>query len=157
KRYIDLIALYKFNRLHLHLADDQGWRIEIKSRPNLAVRGSVTEVGGGPGGFYTQAQYADIVAYAADRFITIVPEIDLPGHTNAALSSYAEINCDGKARDPYTGVDVDFSVVCVDKPETYAFIDDIVREISAMTPGPYFHIGGDEVKTLKPEQYVPFI
>jgi hexosaminidase len=157
KRFIDLIALYKFNRLHLHLADDQGWRIEIKSRPNLTVRGGVTEVGGGPGGFYTQAQYADLVAYAAERFITVVPEIDMPGHTNAALASYAELNCDGAARQPYTGVEVGFSAFCVDKPATYAFIDDVVREIAAMTPGAYFHVGGDEVKTLKPEQYQQFI
>ncbi len=114
-------------------------------------------MGGGPGGFYTQAQYADIVAYARDRFITVVPEIDMPGHTNAALASYAELNCDGKLREPYTGIDVGFSAFCVDKPATYAFIDDVVREISAMTPGPYFHIGGDEVKTLTPAQYIQFI
>jgi hexosaminidase len=157
KRFIDLIALYKFNRLHLHLADDQGWRIEIKSRPNLTTRGSVTEVGGGPGGFYSQAQYAELVSYAADRFITIVPEIDMPGHTNAALASYAELNCDGALRQPYTGVEVGFSALCVDKPATYAFIDDVVREIAALTPGAYFHIGGDEVKTLKPDQYQQFI
>jgi hexosaminidase len=157
KRYIDLIALYKLNRLHLHLADDQGWRIEITSRPNLVARGSLTQVGGGPGGFYTQAQYADIVAYAADRFITIVPEIDMPGHTNAALVSYAELSCDGMARQPYTGIDVGFSSVCVDKPATYAFIDDVVREIAAITPGAYVHVGGDEVKTLEPAQYVRFI
>jgi N-acetyl-beta-hexosaminidase len=157
KRFIDLIALYKFNRLHLHLADDQGWRIEIKSRPNLTTRGSLTEVGGGAGGFYTQAQYADLVSYAADRFITIVPEIDMPGHTNAALASYAELNCDRVLRQPYTGVDVGFSALCVDNPATFAFIDDVVREIAAMTPGPYFHIGGDEVKTLTPAQYGQFI
>lgn len=157
KRYIDLIALYKFNRLHLHLADDQGWRIEIKSWPNLTTHGGSTEVGGGPGGFYTQAQYSDIVAYARDRFITIVPEIDMPGHTNAALASYAELNCDGKARDLYTGIEVGFSALCVDKDVTYRFIDDVVGEIAALTPTPYFHIGGDEVKTLTPQQYVQFI
>ena len=102
KRYIDLISLYKLNRLHLHLADDQGWRIEIKSWPNLTKIGGSTEVGGGPGGYYTQAQYSEIVAYARERFIQIIPEIDMPGHTNAALASYAELNCDGKARPPYT-------------------------------------------------------
>jgi len=157
KRYIDLIALYKFNRLHLHLADDQGWRIEIKSWPNLTTHGGSTEVGGGPGGFFTQAQYSDIVAYARERFITIVPEIDMPGHTNAALASYAELNCDGKARDLYTGIEVGFSALCVDKDVTYRFIDDVVREIASLTPTPYFHIGGDEVKTLTPQQYVQFI
>jgi hexosaminidase len=157
KRYIDLIALYKLNRLHLHLADDQGWRIEIKSWPNLARHGGSTQVGGGPGGYYTQAQYADIVAYARSRFIDIVPEIDMPGHTNAALSSYPELNCDGKAPAPYTGIEVGFSALCVDKDVTYRFIDDVVREIAALTPSPYFHIGGDEVKTLTPAQYVQFI
>ncbi len=157
KRYVDLMALYKLNRLHMHLADDQGWRIEIKSWPNLTAHGGSTEVGGGPGGFYTQDQYADLVKYAADRFITIVPEIDMPGHTNAALASYAELNCDGVARPLYTGIQVGFSALCVDKEVTYTFINDVVREISAMTPGPWFHIGGDEVKTLSAEQYVKFV
>jgi hexosaminidase len=157
KRYIDLMALHKLNRLHLHLADDQGWRIEIKSWPRLATFGGSTEVGGGPGGYYTQEQYADIVRYAAERFITIVPEIDMPGHTNAALASYAELNCDGVARPLYTGIEVGFSALCVEKDVTYRFIDDVVREIAALTPGPYFHAGGDEVKTLTPEQYAAFI
>jgi hexosaminidase len=157
KRYLDLMSLYKLNRLHLHLADDQGWRIEIKAWPNLTTHGGSTEVGGGPGGFYTQEQYADLVRYAADRFITIVPEIDMPGHTNAALASYAELNCDGVARSLYTGIDVGFSALCVDKDVTYRFIDDVVGEIAAMTPGPWFHIGGDEVKTLTPEQYSRFV
>ena len=97
KRYVDLMAIHKLNRLHLHLADDQGWRIEIRSWPKLAAHGGSTEVGGGAGGFYTQAQYSELVRYAAERFITIVPEIDMPGHTNAALASYGELNCDGVA------------------------------------------------------------
>jgi hexosaminidase len=157
KRYLDLMALHKLNRLHLHLADDQGWRIEIKSWPNLAVHGGSTEVGGGAGGFYTQEQYAEIVRYAAERFVTIVPEIDMPGHTNAALASYAELNCDGVARQLYAGIEVGFSALCVDKEITYRFIDDVVREITALTPGAFFHVGGDEVKTLKPEHYIAFI
>jgi hexosaminidase len=157
KRYVDLMSLYKLNRLHLHLADDQGWRIEIKSWPNLTTHGGSTQVGGGTGGFYTQQEYADLVQYAADRFITIVPEIDMPGHTNAALASYAELNCDNVARDLYTGIEVGFSALCVDKDITYRFISDVVREIAALTPGPWFHIGGDEVKTLTSEQYVRFI
>ena len=157
KRYIDLMALHKLNRLHLHLADDQGWRIDIRSWPNLATHGGSTEVGGGTGGFYTQDQYTAIVRYAAERFITIVPEIDMPGHTNAALASYAELNCDNVARPLYTGIEVGFSALCVDKAITYTFIDDVVREIAALTPGPYFHIGGDEVKTLTPQQYAAFV
>src|SRR5262249_8704198 len=148
KRYIDLLALNKMNRLHLHLADDQGWRIEITKRPELTATGGSTQVGGGPGGFYTQAQFAEIVSYAADRFITIVPESDMPGHTNAALASVAELNCSGQSPQPFTGTDVGFSSLCVEKESTYRFIDDIVSEIAGMTPGPYFHVGGDEVKTL---------
>jgi hexosaminidase len=157
ERYIDLLALHKLNRLHLHLADDQGWRIEIKSWPNLTAHGGRTEVGGGPGGFYSQQEYSEIVRYARDRFITIVPEIDMPGHTNAALASYAELNCSGVAPALYTGIDVGFSALCVDKGVTYRFIDDVVREIAAITHGPYFHIGGDEVKTLAAPQYIRFI
>ena len=157
KRYIDLLALYKINRLHLHLSDDQGWRIEIKSWPNLTAHGGQTGVGGGAGGFYTQAQYADIVRYAGERFITIVPEIDMPSHTNAALASYPELNCDGQAPPLYTGIDVGFSTLCVDKDVTYTFIGDVVREIAAVTPGPYIHIGGDENKKLTAAQFRMFI
>ncbi|MGB9777257.1 MAG: family 20 glycosylhydrolase, partial [Anaerolineae bacterium] len=93
RRLIDLLAFYKINRLHLHLSDDQGWRIMIPSWPNLALYGGSTQVGGGPGGYYTQEEYAEIVAYARSRQITVVPEIDMPGHTNAALASYPELNC----------------------------------------------------------------
>jgi hexosaminidase len=157
KRYLDLLALYKFNRLHLHLSDDQGWRIEIAAWPNLTAHGGSTAVGGGPGGFYTKQDYAELVSYARDRFITIVPEIDMPSHINAALASYPELNCNGVAPPLYTGIEVGFSAFCVDKDITYKFIDDVVREIAAMTPGPYFHIGGDEVKTLTAEQYRQFI
>jgi hexosaminidase len=157
KRFIDLAALYKLNRLHLHLSDDQGWRIEIKSRPRLTEIGGRSQVGGGGGGFYTQEQYADIVAYAADRFVTIVPEIDMPGHTNAALSAYAELNCSGTAPAAYTGIEVGFSALCPSRDTTYAFIDDVVREIAALTPGAWFHIGGDEVRTLERDAYAGFV
>ena len=157
KRYIDLLALYKLNRLHLHLSDDQGWRIEITSRPNLAAIGGSTQVGGGPGGYYTRAQFADIVAYATSRFITIIPEIDMPGHTNAALASYPELNCDGVAPPLYTGIRVGFSTLCVTREETYAWVNDVVREIAAMVPTPYFHMGGDEVEKLTHDQYLRFV
>lgn len=157
KRYIDLMALHKLNRLHLHLSDDQGWRIEIKSWPNLTARGGSTQVGGGPGGFYTQAEYADLVQYAHERFITVVPEIDMPGHTNAALASYAVLNCNDVAPPLYTGTRVGFSALCVQRDTTYKFVDDVVREIAALTPGPYFHIGGDEVERLTAPQYRAFI
>ncbi len=157
KRYIDLLALYKVNHLHLHLSDDQGWRIEIGKWPNLTRHGGSTAVGGGTGGFYTKADWADLVAYARDRFITVVPEIDMPSHINAALASYPALNCNGAAPALYTGIEVGFSSFCIDKEITYKFIDDVVSEIAAMTPAPYFHIGGDEVKTLTPEQYARFV
>ena len=157
KRYIDLLALYKINFLHLHLSDDQGWRIEIKKWPKLTAVGGSTEVGGGKGGFYTQEEYSDIVAYAEKNFITIVPEIDLPGHTNAALASYPELNCDGVAPPLYTGTDVGFSSLCVDKEITFTFMKEIIAEIAALTPGPYFHIGGDESHSTKKEDYNHFI
>jgi len=157
KIFIDQLAAYKMNTLHLHLSDDQGWRIEIKSWPNLTAHAGKSEVGGGEGGFYTQEQYSDIVSYAQARFITIVPEIDMPSHTNAALASYAELNADGKARELYTGTDVGFSSLATKKEITYKFIGDVVREISALTPGPWFHIGGDESHSTKLEDYIPFV
>ena len=145
------------NRLHLHLSDDQGWRIEIKSWPKLTEIGGSSEVGGGEGGFYTQEQYKDIVKYAQDRFITIVPEIDVPGHTNAALASYPELNCDGKATELYHGTNVGFSTLCTDKEITYKFIDDVFRELAAMTPGEYIHIGGVESHVTSMKDFNPFI
>ncbi|MEO8193763.1 MAG: family 20 glycosylhydrolase [Gemmatimonadales bacterium] len=157
KRFIDLMALYKLNRLHMHLADDQGWRIEILSRPRLATIGGGTQVGGGPGGYYTQAEYKDLVAYAASRFVMIVPEIDMPAHTNAALASYPELNCNNVSPPLYTGTEVGFSALCVDSARIYPVIEDIVREIAGLTPGPYYHIGGDEVKKLTHVQYKTFI
>jgi hexosaminidase len=157
KRYIDMLALYKINRLHLHLTDDQGWRIQIAKWPRLTTIGGSTEVKGGPGGFYTKRQYADIVAYARDRFITVVPEIDMPSHCNAALASYPALNCDGKAPALYTGIEVGFSNFCFEKPITYRFLDDVLGELAAMTPGPWIHIGGDEVKKMTPPQYAAFM
>lgn len=157
KRYIDLLALYKLNRLHLHLTDDQGWRIEIRSWPELARRGGSTQVGGGSGGFYARQQYADLVAYAAERFITVVPEIDLPGHTNAAISAYGELGESGEPAAPYTGIEVGFIALRVEDDVTDRFVDDVLGEIAALTPGPYIHIGGDEVKTLPPEHFREFI
>ncbi len=157
KDYVDAMALYKLNRLHLHLSDDQGWRIEIRSRPELARIGGASEVGSGPGGYYTQAEYSDLVAYAARRHIMIVPEIDMPGHTNAALASIPALNCDNKARPPYRGTRVGFSTVCVESDTTYAIITDILRELAELTPGPYLHIGGDEVEKLTHKQYIAFV
>jgi hexosaminidase len=157
ERYIDQISRYKINHLHLHLADDQGWRIEIKSWPRLATYGGSSAVAGDPGGYYTQAQYTEIVKYAQSRYVTIVPEIDMPGHTNAALASYAELNCDGVAPPLYTGIGVGFSSLCVAKPITYTFVEDVIRELAAITPGPYLHIGGDEAQVTSETDYLQFL
>jgi len=157
KQYIDLLALYKLNMFHIHLADDQGWRIEIKSRPKLTAMGSSMQVGGGPGGFYTQDEYSDVVRYAQERYVTIVPEIDTPGHINAALIGYPELSCSRRSPGAYLGTDVGFSTLCADKEEVYAFVDDVVREIAAITPGPYYHIGGDENPILSRADYTHFV
>lgn len=157
KRYIDHIAMLKMNVLHLHLSDDQGWRIEIKGWPRLTEVGGSREVGGGPGGFYTQGQYSEIVRYAASRFITIVPEIDMPGHTNAALASYAKLNCDGQARALYYGMSVGFSSLCVGEEVTWQFLTDVLGQLAALTPGPWIHIGGDESDATSLAEYVNFI
>jgi hexosaminidase len=160
KRFIDVIAYYKMNRLHLHLSDDQGWRIVVDKWPNLTtVGGSLQSDGdGGPGAYYySKADYTEIVAYAAARHIIVIPEIDMPGHTNAALASYAELNCDGVARPLYTGREVGFSTLCLRKPLTLSFVEDVIAEVAALTPGPYFHVGGDEAKSTDPVEYVRFI
>jgi len=157
ERLVDLLALYKLNRLHLHLTDDQGWRLAIRSRPRLTRVGAGTAVGGGPGGHFTQRDYRRIVAYAAERFVEIVPEIDLPGHVNAAVAAYGELACDGVARSPYTGIDVGFSSLCIRKEETYAFADDVLGDVAALTPGPYLHVGGDEALSTDPDDYRYFV
>jgi hexosaminidase len=182
KFYIDQMASMKLNYLHLHLTDDQGWRIEIKSWPKLTEIGGSSEVGGGKGGFYTQEEYKELVAYAAERYITIVPEIDMPGHTNSALASYAELNpgvnlpvgqgLDSLNKKPldyqlpltapqasqmYTGIEVGWSTFAPQLEVTYAFVDSVVREISELSPGPYFHIGGDESHVTEKDDYVYFV
>ncbi|WP_394970728.1 family 20 glycosylhydrolase [uncultured Croceitalea sp.] len=157
KKYIDLLAYYKINALHLHLTDDQGWRIEIKSRPKLTEVGGSTEVGGEAGGFYTQEDYKEIVAYAEEHHMMIIPEVDMPGHTNAASVSYPFLNGNGKTPKLYEGTHVGFSTFDTRKDTVYAFIDDVVREISEMTPSPYFHIGGDESHVTKKKDYIYFV
>ena len=156
-RYIDLLAYYKINRLHLHLSDDQGWRIQIKSWPNLALYGGSLEVGGTPGGYYSQEDYTYLVNYARSRYITIIPEIDMPGHVNAALASYPELNCDGIAPALFTGIDVGFSSVCVSKDITYTFLANVIGELAGLTPGEYIHIGGDEAQATEKTNYINFI
>ncbi|RJQ88405.1 beta-N-acetylhexosaminidase [Amycolatopsis panacis] len=156
KRYIDQIAQYKINTLHLHLSDDQGWRIEIKSWPRLATEGGKTAVGGDPGGYYTQDEYRELVAYAASRHITVVPEIDMPGHTNAAQATYAELNCNGVAVPPRTDTQVGYSSLCINSPATYRFAEDVIRELAALTPGKFLNIGGDEAHSTSDGDYRAF-
>lgn len=157
EHYIDLLAYYKIDMFHLHLSDDQGWRIAINSWPNLALHGGSSAVNGDPGGYYTQSDFTDIVNYAKARYITVIPEIDMPGHVNAALASYAELNCSGVAPPLYTGINVGFSSLCVDKDITYTFLNDVIKELAAITPGPYIHIGGDEARTLSSSEYITFV
>ncbi|WP_420461373.1 family 20 glycosylhydrolase [Neolewinella sp.] len=157
KQVVDRIAAYKINHLHLHLSDDQGWRIEIKGYPRLTEVGAATEVDGTPGGFYTQEEYRDLVEYAMRKGITVIPEIDMPGHTNAALSAYPILNVEGKAVEPYSGTKVGFSTFDVDQDSVYTFINDVVKQLAALTPGPYFHLGGDESNATDHEDYVRFV
>nr|WP_299167075.1 family 20 glycosylhydrolase [uncultured Allomuricauda sp.] len=157
KKYMDILAYYKYNVLHLHLSDDQGWRIEIKSWPKLTQIGGATEVGGGTGGYYTQDDYTELVEYAAQRHITIIPEIDMPGHTNAASLSYPILNGNGKKVKAYTGTRVGFSTFDARKDTVYSFLDDVIREVASLSPGPYFHIGGDESHVTKKRDYIHFV
>jgi hexosaminidase len=157
ERLVDLLALYKLNRLHLHLTDDQGWRIAIRGWPALTRVGARSAVGGGPGGHYARREYARIVAYARRRFVEVVPEIDMPGHVNAVLASYGRLTADGVAPAPYTGIDVGFSSLAIRKELTYAFAEDVVREVASLTPGPYLHVGGDEPLSTDPEDYRYFV
>ncbi|ENE2732216.1 beta-N-acetylhexosaminidase [Stenotrophomonas maltophilia] len=148
EKHIDRMALFKLNRLHLHLTDDQGWRIEIKRYPKLVEVGGASAVEGGRAGYYTQAQLKHLVAYAQARGVTIVPEIDMPGHVQAALASYNELACkDVTNLAPYAGVEVGFSVFCLSKPEVvYPFVQHVLEEVVAIFPSNEIHIGGDEIK-----------
>ena len=157
QRYIDLISHYKMNRLHLHLTDDQGWRIEIKSWPNLTEIGGKTQVNGNGGGFYTQEQYKAIVEYARGRYVMIIPEIDTPGHTNAALASYPQLNASEEAPPLYEGTEVGFSTLSINMETTYRFLDDVIRELAEISPASYIHIGGDEARSTSEEDYKIFI
>ncbi|MBW6409653.1 family 20 glycosylhydrolase [Clostridium weizhouense] len=157
KRQIDYAAQYKINKVHLHLSDDQGWRLEIKKYPDLTTIGGSTEVGGGKGGYYTQEQFKDLVKYASERYVEIVPEFDMPGHSNAALASYGFLNKDGKKKPLYTGTDVGFSSLMTDSEKTYEFIDDVINEVSQISPSKYIHIGGDEADKTKKSDYDYFV
>ncbi|MDI6104955.1 beta-N-acetylhexosaminidase [Actinoplanes sp. NEAU-A12] len=158
RAYIDQISRFKINYLHLHLSDDQGWRIQIDSWPRLTEVGGApgTGVGGAGGGFLTKDDYRDLVRYAADRYITIVPEIDMPGHVNAAQVAYPELTCDGVAPKARTDMRVGYSSLCVGEEIAYRFAEDVIREVAEMTPGPYLHIGGDETFATAHGGYLAF-
>jgi len=157
KRFIDLLAYYKMNRFHIHLTDDQGWRLMINSWPNLALYGGSTQVDSDSGGYYTQSEYSEIVEYARQRYICVIPEIDMPGHTNAALASYPMLNYNNTAPALYKKIEVGFSALSVYKDSTYIFIEDVIKELCTITPGPYIHIGGDEANTMNSDDYIRFI
>jgi len=163
KRYIDILALHNINRFHWHLTDDQGWRIEIKAYPKLTVIGSQREqtvVGrntgeydGKPhGGFYTQEEIKDIVKYAQDRYITVIPEIDLPGHMLAALAAYPELGCTGGPYEVAGSWGVFDDVLCPGKEETFTFLESVLSEVIELFPSEYIHIGGDECPKVRWEE-----
>ena len=155
KRYLDVMAMYKLNRFHWHLTDDQGWRIEILSYPLLSQiscwregtmigRDFSSNDGIRYGGFYTQDEIREVVAYAADRGITVVPEVDLPGHMLAALAAYPELGCTGGPYAAWTVWGVSDQVLCAGKEATFRFLEAVLSEVADLFPGEYIHIGGDE-------------
>jgi hexosaminidase len=157
KKFIDYIALHKMNYFHWHLTDDQGWRIEIKKYPRLTEIGSTrnnTIIGHYPGtgndntphgGFYTQDEIREVVQYAADRFITVVPEIEMPGHAEAALTAYNWLGCPGTGPYKVEGTwGVFNNVFCAGKDSTFQFLQDVIDEVLELFPSPYIHVGGDE-------------
>lgn len=160
KRFIDMLALHNMNRFHWHLTDDQGWRIEIKGLPELTEVGSKrteTVIGhnsgkydGKPyGGFFTQEEAKEIVAYAAERHITVIPEIDLPGHMQAALTAYPNLGCTGGPYEVWKIWGVSEDVLCAGNDETLKFIDDVLGEIIQIFPSEYIHVGGDECPKVR--------
>ena len=158
KKFIDISALHKMNHFHWHLTDDQGWRIEIKSHPRLTEVGSMrkeTIIGshydkprkfdGKPhGGYYTQEEIREIIQYAADRHITIIPEIDLPGHMQAALAAYPHLGCTGGPYEMRCTWGISKDVLCAGNEEVYSFLEDVLTEVCELFPSQMIHIGGDE-------------
>jgi hexosaminidase len=168
---IDRAASLKLNALHLHLTDDQGWRLQLRSHPELAEHGSGSELGGGPGGSYTLEDWRRIVDYAATRHMIVVPEFDLPGHTHAVGLSHPELVAEPVITDevrrvaeefggglpanstPYTGAAVGFSSLRRDAEGLEDLLRDVLGEMAAMTPGPYLHFGGDEALGTDPDDF----
>lgn len=160
KSFIDMMVLHNMNRFHWHLSDDQGWRLEIKKYPLLTEIGSKrkeTVIGhnsgkydGIPyGGFYTQEQAKEILAYATERYITVIPEIDLPGHMQAALAAYPHLGCTGGPYETWTQWGVSDNVLCAGNDSVLTFIDDVLTEVMDIFPSEYIHVGGDECPKVK--------
>ena len=154
KRTIDLIAQLKMNRLHWHLTEDQGWRIEIRRYPELTRTGAwrTEKDGSRYGGFYTQEQIRDVVAYAAERHVTVVPEIEMPGHSLAALASYPELGCTGGPYEVANDWGVFKDIYCAGKEETFTFLENVLAEVMELFPSEYIHIGGDEAPKFRWER-----
>jgi len=146
KKQLDVMALFKMNTMHFHLTDDQGWRIEIKKYPKLTEIGSSRIDGEGTEykGYYTQEEIKDIVKYASDRFITVIPELETPGHELAAISAYPHLSCKGEDTTPRIIWGVEDIVMCPGKEDMFTFLEDVIKEMVPLFPGTYFHIGGDE-------------
>ncbi|WP_103865984.1 family 20 glycosylhydrolase [Aquimarina sp. I32.4] len=147
KKQLDILALFKINKFHWHLTDDQGWRIEIKKYPKLTEIGSKRKNNDGSyhEGFYTQEEVKEVVQYAKERFIDVVPEFDTPGHAIAILAAYPELSCHKDSYEVRNLWGVESSILCAGKEETYSFIEDVIKELSALFPYEYYHMGGDEV------------
>ncbi len=154
---VSLMSMYHLNRLHLHLTDDQGWRVDLPSRPELVARSSQGGVGGSGGGYLSAEDYAQLQVLCASRGIVVVPEIDVPGHVNAALHAVPGLNADGRAPAPYEGVDVGFSRLDPTLPETEPFLRDVLGDLARMTAGPWVHVGGDEAPTMPAGQYADLV
>ena len=159
KKFIDILAMHNMNVFHWHLTEDQGWRLEIKSHPELTAKSSMrsgTVIGHNAtvddsiphGGFYTQQEAREIVEYARQRHITVIPEIDMPGHMLAALAAYPELGCTGGPYEVGHRWGVYKDVLCLGKESTYKFVQDVIDEVVDIFPAKYFHIGGDESPTV---------
>lgn len=146
KKEIDIMSMFKVNTMHFHLTEDQGWRIEIKKYPKLTSVGAYRTEGDGSiyGGYYTQEEIKDIVDYAAKRFITVIPEVDIPGHMMAAIAAYPELSCKGEKWSPRILWGIEDIVLCPGKEDMFRFLEDVFAEMVPLFPGKYFHIGGDE-------------
>lgn len=157
KTYLDILALHNQNTFHWHLSDDQGWRIEIKKYPELAEIGGQLPNNGRKGGYYTQEEFKDLVNYAKERFITIIPEVDIPGHTAAVFAAYPDFKNAVKFKTKVNIPGQAFNALDVDDPKAMQFTEDVIAELAALAPGNYIHIGGDEAIGLPHDKFVRFI